>query len=304
MNAGHGEQKITRDDQLGRIDYKQEFGPPPMSFDEYAPSASAAYARLISNDPSEAVVQEFLEQNPSFVPGAWTPGGNSGHPPWNQFLVTQPVLPGLSTRRPDFMWIAQHSDTWFPTFIEIESPTKRLFRADGQPTSDFTQARTQISEWKAWFEAPANAMKFILVYGLSSQFVNRRMQPTFILVLGRRAEFADHGARTRVRAVLMGENEELISFDRLLPAPQLEDVVTVVSGRDGKWRARSVAPTFGLVPPGADRLLVLEGLEETIRRTEGITGERAEFLSKRIAYWRTWAARPNAPRVYGPWKRE
>lgn len=30
-------------------------------------------------DPEETAVQRFLEENPAMVPGAWTPGPNSGH---------------------------------------------------------------------------------------------------------------------------------------------------------------------------------------------------------------------------------
>jgi hypothetical protein len=130
------------------------------------------------------------------------------------------------------------------------------------------------------------------------------MRPIYILILGRRAEFDRDGTLTRVRAQLMGEDEELISFDRLMPGPQLEDIVTVVATGNGRWRAKAVAPTFGLVPPAADRLLVLDGLEDVIRDTEGITAERAEFLGRRIDYWRTWEARQTGTRVYDPWERE
>src|SRR5262245_19625996 len=108
---------------------------------------------------------------------------------------------------------------------------------------------------------------------------------------------------TRLRGQLMGESEDLVSFDRLAPSKHLEDVITV-AGQNGKWRARAVAPTFGLVPISVDRLLVLDGLENAVQVTEGITPDRAAFLERRIGYWRAWAGRKSGALIYDPWQRE
>lgn len=143
------------------ITYVQERGPQAMPFDAYAVRAQAEFMRLLVSDPAENQVQEFLERNPAFLPGARTPTGNSGHLPEHLALVSQPLLPGLKTKRPDFMWIAQHSMTWFPTLIEIESLSKRLFTQKGEPTSEVTQARNQLAQWRIWFNSPENVAVFI-----------------------------------------------------------------------------------------------------------------------------------------------
>lgn len=54
----------------------------------------------------------------------------------------------MTTRIPDFLWIATDSCNIYPIFVEIERPSKNWFTVSGQPTADFTQAQTQLAEWK------------------------------------------------------------------------------------------------------------------------------------------------------------
>jgi hypothetical protein len=49
------------------VTYEQEEGPPPLSVDEYAPAALAAFRDLLDSDPLEGGVQAFMEKNPAFV---------------------------------------------------------------------------------------------------------------------------------------------------------------------------------------------------------------------------------------------
>src|SRR5690606_37232206 len=100
----------------------------------------AEYAELLSREPDERAVQKFLEQNPSMVPGAWTPGAGSGHGPLYDALISQPPLHGFNARVPDFMWLSHNSSAWFPAMIEIERPDKLVYTAAEVPTSFFTQA--------------------------------------------------------------------------------------------------------------------------------------------------------------------
>lgn len=274
--------------------YTMKSGPPRPDAGQYIAVATTEYRQLLASGADEKLVQWFLERNPCFVPGAWTPGGGSGHCPFLNALVSQPELPGLRSRQPDFMWIAAHSGTWYPTLIEIEKPNKRIFKADAIPNQDFTQARNQLAQWRAWFNEPVNVQKFISDYGIPDEYTKfRNMRPYFILVYGRRNEFEDNVELSKQRGVLMtGADEELISFDRLHADPGLLNAVTVRAAGYGRYRVIGTMPTLELGPVMAERLPRLDHLEDIVVADSRIPQPRRDFLVERIAYWRQWARHP------------
>jgi hypothetical protein len=171
---------------MSRKTYTIKHGPERPSSDEYSRRVSSDFAALLQREPA---IHRFLDRTPSLVPGAQTPGG-----PVNGLLhgalITQPKLPGFRSRVPDFMWIVADSATWYPTLIEIESPTKKLFTRAGVPRAEFTQARNQLTQWRAWFQSPTNVQQFIELYDIPARwrnFMGYRLR--MILVYGRRAEF-------------------------------------------------------------------------------------------------------------------
>ena len=111
-----------------------------------------------------------------------------------------------------------------------------------------------------------------------------------ILVYGRRQEVQSTPRLSKQRgALLTGRNEELISFDRLQPDPDLEDVVTVTAKGDGRFDVKWIPETFSTSPWIAEELLSLDGMEDAILKNHRITPERAGFLKSRLNYWRKWA---------------
>jgi hypothetical protein len=279
-------------DSSFKVAYKQEKGPAGLSFADYAFRLEHDYTQLIEADPSESDVQDFLEKNPSLVPGAWTPGTHSGHYPLHCALITQPLLPGLRSRRPDFMWIATHSQTWFPTLIEIESPKKRIFLKSGSPTSAFTEARNQLAQWRTWFNDTANVRQFTNSYGIPAEyerFRTRRLH--MILIYGKRTEFESDPELSKQRASLLpGHDEELMSFDRLAIDQSLADAITIRAVGYGRYRVVGLPPVFSTGPLLADRLLYIDGFSDAIAASQDISKERGVFLQKRVAYWRQWAS--------------
>ena len=225
------------------------------------------------------------------LPGAWTPGTKSGHPPLLCAAISQPLLPGLNARIPDFMWISTHSQMWYPTLIEIERPSKKVFTTKGVPSADFTHARNQLAQWRTWFSSPENVQQFIKSYGIPDWMRNtRQMKLHMILVYGRREEVRDAPELSRQRASLLtGSDEELMSFDRLAPDGELRDAITVRAADPGKYEAVCVPPLFRLGPTLADRLLAIDGFERALRTTPLISDPRRDFLTSRIPYWRDWA---------------
>lgn len=277
--------------------YVREAGPPHPTWDDYARDATTSWRELLDQDLPERAFQAFLETHPSLVPGAWTPGTRSGHYPVDCALVSQPSLPGLASRQPDFMWIANHSGAWYPTLIEIETPRKRIFTKHGIPTAQFSEARNQLAQWRTWFGSPTNVQLFLDSYGIPLQLrQSRQMVLHMILIYGRRAEFEEVPSLSLHRASLLpGHDEELISFDRLAMDPDLKPALTVKATSPGEFECISVPPVFETGPVLADRLARIGGFEQALRQTP-VSDERRAFLLRRIDYWRNWARSEGANR--------
>lgn len=271
--------------------YKLAQGPPAVDFTAYSKRTMTAWRELLDGNPTEPVVQRFLEKHPALVPGTRSPGAATSAYPLFNLLISQPPLPGLDGRRPDFLWFSATSDTLYPVLIEIETPSKRLFRSDGVPTATFAQARNQLNQWRTWFREPVNRLKFQQDYGVPDLLIPRRtMSLHMILIYGRRAEF-EHDARLRAQrgSLLPGPDEELMSFDRLVPDPFLDDAITVRAAGYGRYRAVYVPPTFKLGPWHTERLLLVDGLIDAIDSSEGWAADRRSFVKQRIPYWHEWA---------------
>ena len=287
-----------------RKTYKSEIGLPHIPTDEYVEKCNQQYKELIRREPPENEIQQFLERHPSLVPGHLTPIGTSGHLPLHCALITQPELPGLKSYRPDFMWIATHSGAWFPTLIEIEKPGKKIFTKAGRPTSQFTEARNQLAQWRSWFNNPTNARHFTDSYGIPDYMQRRAMHLHMILIYGRRAEFEEDPTLTKLRdSQLNGHDEELISFDRLHADASMADAITIRAISPRKYRAVWVPPTFATGPDLAERFLHVEGIAEAIDQNPEISKERKQFLKRRIPYWKDWAPTSGGT-IIGPNDRE
>ena len=90
--------------------------------------------------------------------------------------------------------------------------------------------------------------------------------------------------------LLSGEDEQIMSFDRLMANPLMADAITVKATGVGKYLAVSIPPVFATGPSLADRLLHIDGMAEAIGSNEEIERERREFLKERIIYWKEWAS--------------
>ena len=141
--------------------YELETGPAWLPEAQYVDQCNEQFRALLELDPEENETQFFFEQHPCLVPGHSTPGTPSGHWPLHCSLVSQPRLLGQDWFVPVFMWIATHSGAWYPTLIEIEKPSRKIFNQNGTPTADFTRARNQLSQWRSWFDDASNQLQFM-----------------------------------------------------------------------------------------------------------------------------------------------
>ncbi|MFB2550169.1 Shedu anti-phage system protein SduA domain-containing protein [Ensifer soli] len=270
-----------------------EMATPPasaMHWDEYAQIVEREWHELLNSPEGqvEANIQAFLERHPCMVPGGQSMSGPSGHSCYPCALIAQPKLPGFNSRIPDFMWVATDSGTTYAVVIEIEAPSKRWFRKDGQPTAAFTQAQNQLTEWRMWFEKPRNQDAFLEHYCGPSYFHRRTFLPQYVLIFGRRAEFEGQDDLAAKRPRLQRSNEYYMTFDRLRPIKDHEQYMTVKF--DGtRFRAVSMPPTIELGPSHAEYRLSITGKEDAVSLTPYVSDERKNFLKQRFPYWDEWA---------------
>ena len=259
--------------------------PKPIEDKKYLNNANKELNFLLTNFPeNELKFQNFFELNPSFVPGArdeFSIMGQSGHEPHLSCLITQPKISGLINRIPDFMWLANDSVYFSPIIIEIEAPSKKYFRKDGNPTSDFTQARNQLEEWQTILKRPENILSFYRDFSIPQDLIDLTFKPRFVLIYGRREEFENDKLLKQKRGSLFENDKILMSYDRI-KAKLLDNYVTCTV-KNGKYIAKNLSPTFR-IGPYADEMIDLENLINAVDNTSYITDQRKTFLKAKIPY--------------------
>ncbi|MGD6834414.1 Shedu immune nuclease family protein [Sutcliffiella halmapala] len=277
--------------------------PQALDWDTYEKVVVEEYEQLLKqNGNEERVFQDFFERNPAFLPGAFGVYGESGHSPYNNALIIQPLLQGLTSKIPDFLWIASDSLNIYPIFIEIETHNKRWFRKNGVPTAEFTQAQNQLSDWKTWLSNPTHQNLFYQYYDIDKEIVSgKSVRPQYILIYGSRNEFIEKPELNQKRAQLVRENETYMTFDRLSPNIKARNTVTCkVSNR--KYTAKFISPTFRLGPVYAEELSKIDNKIEAINNSK-IDKKRKEFLISRLEYWEEFGRKqPRGLRNSGDWE--
>lgn len=171
------------------------------------------YLELLDKGENEQIYQSFIESNTELVPRDFVQ---------NHGIHLNLILRKLSfgpDYKSDFFFFSKSSDDWNAVFIEIEKPTSRFFK-DGSHEyhPDFVHALQQINSWRAWLSIEGNLRAFI--NQLSTIRVPATMQgnptyPKFVLVFGRRAEYAESELRrSRIRSEER-DDFKIITFDSL-----------------------------------------------------------------------------------------
>lgn len=275
--------------------YELVKGPEAMPWNEYDRRVREEWRLLLDSNPMEGAVQRFLEQHPALVPGFRSMSLASGHYPHPAALISQPKLLGLTTKIPDFLWIAKASDMLLPTFIEIERPAKRWFRKRGKratpvATGEFSEAKAQLASWRNWFREPVNLSWFQRYYEVPVRDLKSlTMRPAFVLVYGRRREFAGDPAANRHRAEMVGEDEHLMTFDRLEPSEWASNFMTCRKASETGFEAVAIPPTFEWVPGVLENHVAMRDMADAIAEVPWVSAPRRAFLLERLPYWSAWA---------------
>lgn len=269
----------------------EESPSPAMAWENYELLVRDIYESLLSSDPGEPEVQSFFETHPSMVPGAFGIAGNpSGHAPFPEALVSQPVLPSYNHRKPDFMWLSSHSLEFSPVLIEIESPRKRWFTGSGQ-SADLTHAINQLREWQSWFNNLTNRTSFYEYYKIPYDLRGLEFRPRYLLIYGRRSE-ASNPSFSAIRSQMQRDDEVFMTYDRIGPDYKCESVICTKVDNNG-YRAISIPPTLKLRPFSATGWKIIRNKPQAAMNTDLISTERKEFIARRFDYWDEWAGQEN-----------
>jgi hypothetical protein len=265
----------------GLRDAAEGLPPEAATWAEYERRLTLAWRTLLESPAGrvEANLQAFLEHHPCLLPGARSMDIASGHRPYPAAVIRQPKLPELTTRRPDFCWIATDSERINAVLIEIETPDKQWFRHDkrrrGEQHPDLVHARGQLDRWKAWFAKPDNRMAFLRQYRLMKwPLEGRELYPQYVLIHGSsRREFSDHPDLNGLRGPLQNHDTFMMTFDRLAPSRDAMSYGCVKLTERG-YEAVAVSPTFDVDLYHVD----VSGFPSAIEDCEDISPARKRYL--------------------------
>lgn len=258
--------------------------PKPIKWEDYEKWVINEYQKLLNLNINEKIYQNFFEENPCYIPGAYEIFGESGHAPYMDCLISQPFLNCGIKRKPDFMWLAKDSLSFCPVIIEIEKPSKKQFRKDMINCSDFTQSMNQIIEWKTILNDSRGRQEFYDFYNIPDWLRNRKFSPQYVLIYGRREEFDNNELLRKKRAEMRTNDIEIMSFNRLSPNKKCDDYVTATVSR-GQYFVKHILPTHTYSPLNAESLSMLKEFVVKIENIPLISNERKDFMKQRYNYW-------------------
>ena len=245
------------------------------------------FLKLLDERHKEQVYQSFLERHTRFIPREFVQNHGIG-----QRLVLRKLSFGADYKT-DFFYFSKSTVDWNAVFIEIEKPSSQFFKGSTNKFhTDFEKALQQINQWKAWFLRDQNKGAFLSMVSAIQVPPHMANNPTYnkyVLVFGRRSEYAGNEDRRRLVSASESEDFKIITFDSLAEAlsgkPELSigsrhnefiDILTdeITSPSLYSW----VEPT---------QLRVSKALHEKLKNgprsnhfVSGTDGERVETLTR------------------------
>lgn len=279
--------------------------PRPQDWGLYSDQVRAEWFSLLSTDPEEPAVQEFMELHPAIIPGGSGDIGPGGHHGSQLSAVfRQPPLAGAGgTFVPDFMWVTKSSGLITPILIEIEKPSKRWFKKDGRPTSNLTHALDQLDEWRSWFDKDSNPALFRQKYLFEDYHYNRPLKPQFVLIYGRDAEFtwagghSDPDGMRHKRDSKRKPDQTFRSFDSLAPRYDHANSVTVTMTSNGPVPF-AFSPMYQTTPMTGIDARTLGDPTEALAHSVMMSPERKAYLADRWNYWQQVEAKQDPNTTY------
>lgn len=267
--------------------------PRALAWEQYSDRALSDWYALLGQEPEEDEVQRFLELHPSMIPGGSGDIGPGGHHGSDMGAVFRrpDLIGGGRTFQPDFMWVTTSTSLITPILVEIEKPSKRWFRRDGRPTSEFTQAHDQLNDWRSWFARDGNEALFRKRFlFLSEKREDRPLEPQYVLIYGRESEFGmagghtDPGGLRYKRDQQRRMSESFMTFDALRPRFDHSNSMTLTMTARGPV-IHAFSPVYGTHTGVGEGALLLGDPHDALERSVMISDERRMYLAKRWSHW-------------------
>ncbi|NQT89103.1 DUF4263 domain-containing protein [bacterium] len=99
---------------------------------------------ILDTAVDERPLHAFLQENDILVRNPFAQA-------WNEIVCVSEFRMG-SEFRADFLVLSADSGRWHASFIELESPTARLYLKDGTPAKALRIAQRQIADWRDWMK--------------------------------------------------------------------------------------------------------------------------------------------------------
>ncbi len=200
-------------------------------------SHSATWEELLSQNPSEATVQDFLEHHPTLLHGLW----DLHNGPLHDIVVTK--LPLGSDYKTDFAFITRTSMALRFTFVELEAPPKRVFNKDDSFTQEFHQAHQQVVDWVRWASDHMNVLvdMFAPMFETYNATEDRKDVRGY-LVYGRRQEVElNRKRKARSQGIDLSSDKKIAvaTYDRLYVFPDENKDLVVCTYENRGFYAKS-----------------------------------------------------------------
>ena len=179
--------------------------------------------RKNSSNRDEKAVQEFIEKNPFCILSALS-GVDANYAFLSNIVISQPQLKSSDGDRvPDFLIVSTNSLNLYFNFIELEDPSKKVFKTTEQcPSSDFTQAYNQLKQWSSFSKNEVqNYCAELLRTLFKDNFNNRpekKIHYNYILVYGFSDEITNLGERHNnlLQGYFTEPNTQHCTFSRMV----------------------------------------------------------------------------------------
>jgi Shedu protein SduA, C-terminal len=269
-----------------------EDGPKAVPWDEYKSIVQREWRELLEREGTgEEDFHKFLERHPCLIPGcdAFTGAAGWSNPASsiNGCVVSEPLLPGISNRYPDFMWAPTDSQTQWIVLIEIEDPKKPWFTQNFQQRAELTQALDQIAQWRAHLKKPENLLALLRLYDIPS----RPIEFVYCLVYGRRRDVSSRVGTEKRNALLSGLGDfKWMTYDRLRPDEDARNIPCVKVSAAEKLTAVTFPPTTRIDLWSVRNWAEVNEKRKAIFASPHFSEPRQRFLADRLDYWDKVAA--------------
>ncbi|QWT22091.1 DUF4263 domain-containing protein [Bacillus sp. NP157] len=219
----------------------------------------------------EQWVQDFLEENSELLPTTTL----LNHGLQFQAVVSKYAL--ASEHVCDYAFVTKSSDRWRVTFVELESPDKKIFTMDEQNphfTKAFNDAKAQVQRWRTFVKRnEAEALRHLEPLFKPDNMRRMPFEFRYQLIIGR----SDNKNLSPERMGFIVQEEEdtgiqILSYDSLIRywenGPRRKKNVLAVAGNRLKFKLIHTSPGHMFSYVGPDQL-ALSATDKTYFRNLG-----------------------------------